>query len=99
MIWALTLLSERETSSCDHCSEKGATVSKAEPPTIPSMPSFFMIDLPDDIAMDGGAAVDCSPRSQRSDQDASHNSINMLLVSFDSEVRKRGCRTMMRTPE
>jgi len=53
-----------------------------------------MIDLPDDIAMDGGAAVHRSPRSQRSDQDASHNSINMLLVSFDSEVRKRGCRTM-----
>ena len=25
--------------------------------------------------------------------------INKLLVSFDSEVRKRGCRTMMRTSE
>jgi hypothetical protein len=56
-VWALTLLSERNTSSCDHCSEKGATVSKAAPPIIPSMPSFFMIGLPDDIAMDGGDAA------------------------------------------
>src|SRR5262244_1933899 len=44
-IRALTLLSERDTSSCDHCSEKGATVSKAAPPIIPSIPSFFMIGL------------------------------------------------------
>jgi hypothetical protein len=56
-IRALTLLSERDTSSCDHCSEKGATVSKAAPPIIPSIPSFFTIGLPDDIAMDGGAAA------------------------------------------
>jgi hypothetical protein len=45
---ALALLSERDASSCGHCSEKGATVSKAAPPIIPSMPSFFMIGLPDD---------------------------------------------------
>src|SRR5262249_61128489 len=56
-IRALTLLSERDTSSCDHCSEKGATVSKAAPPIIPSIPSFFTIGLPDDIAMDGGDAA------------------------------------------
>ena len=43
--------------SPDHCSEKGATVSKAAPPIIPSIPSFFMIGLPDDIAMDGGDAA------------------------------------------
>src|SRR6516164_2382090 len=42
---ALALLSERDTSSCGHCSEKGATVSKAAPPIIPSIPSFFMICL------------------------------------------------------
>src|SRR6516165_10260892 len=42
---ALALLSERDTSSCGHCSEKGATVSKAAPPIIPSIPSFFTIGL------------------------------------------------------
>src|SRR5262249_31871677 len=42
------LARERDASSCGHCSEKGATVSKAAPPIIPSMPSFFMIGLPDD---------------------------------------------------
>src|SRR5215470_9483688 len=54
---ALALSSESDTSSCDHCSEKGATVSKAAPPIIPSIPSFFMIGLPDDIATDGGDAA------------------------------------------
>src|SRR5262249_7032653 len=39
------LARERDTSSCGHCSEKGATVSKAAPPIIPSIPSFFMIGL------------------------------------------------------
>jgi hypothetical protein len=29
----------------------------------------------------------------------SHTRFNKWLVSFDSEVRKRGCRTMMRTSE
>src|SRR5262245_674679 len=65
MIRASALSSERDTSSCDHCSEKGATVRKAAPPIIPSMPSFFMIDLPDDIAMDGGDAAHRPPPSQR----------------------------------
>src|SRR5262249_37629033 len=41
----LALLRERDTSSCGHCSEKGATVSKAAPPIIPSIPSVFMIGL------------------------------------------------------
>src|SRR5262249_57737820 len=39
------LARERDTSSCGHCSEKGAIVSKAAPPIIPSTPSFFMIGL------------------------------------------------------
>src|SRR5262245_23255594 len=39
------LARERDTPSCGHCSEKGATVSKAAPPIIPSIPSFFMIGL------------------------------------------------------
>src|SRR5262245_44550632 len=43
LVWALAR--ERDTSSCGHCSEKGATVSKAAPPIIPSIPSFFMIGL------------------------------------------------------
>src|SRR5215471_6677714 len=43
LVWALAR--ERDTPSCGHCSEKGATVSKAAPPIIPSIPSFFMIGL------------------------------------------------------
>src|SRR5262245_57054232 len=42
------LARERDASSCGHCNEKGATVSKAAPPIIPSIPNFFMIGLPDD---------------------------------------------------
>src|SRR5262245_26350656 len=43
LVWALAR--ERDTSSCGHGSENGATVSKAAPPIIPSIPSFFMIGL------------------------------------------------------
>src|SRR5262245_3797017 len=74
-IRALTLLSERDTSSCDHCSEKGVTVSKAAPPIIPSIPSFFMIGLPDDIAMGGGdGGLGGSGRRPRSSHHSSHHS-------------------------
>src|SRR5215470_1173437 len=40
----------------------------------------------------------CSESEMRTSEPKPHQ-INKLLVSFDSEVRKRGCGTMMRTSE
>src|SRR5262249_43117841 len=40
----------------------------------------------------------CSESEMRTSEPKPHW-INKLLVSFDSEVRKRGCGTMMRTSE
>ena len=44
------------------------------------------------------SAYSCAESEMRNSEPKPH-SINELLVSFDSEVRKRKCRTMMRTSE